>query len=134
MPMTATERVQEINAKTRAWVAEDPENRGAGELVEDASHWAECGIHTADELDHYLAQCNHYNGYYDINGIRPRWVNYKAMSTKEIEKMTDDMYAVEERSQLDAEKEKARRSAAISATKEEPKGLTHNPFAALLEK
>jgi hypothetical protein len=53
--MTAlTDHIKALNAKTRAWVNEDPTNRFAGLLCEDEQHWAQYGITTPEQLTNYL--------------------------------------------------------------------------------
>ncbi len=42
--------LQELNEKSRQWVAEDSKNRWAGILCEDLNHWAEYGIVTVEQL------------------------------------------------------------------------------------
>lgn len=54
--MTASERAQQINAESRAYMAANP-GVWIGELAEDVEHWAEYGIFTADQLDAYLDRC-----------------------------------------------------------------------------
>ena len=116
--MAASERAAEINARHRAMDASD--GGVTLGLVEDAAHWSDCGIETAEQLDHYLAQAEHYDAYKDVHGIRPRWMKYSEMTTAEIEMETARLYA--------------------SATSEEREPapyvpdttpLTFNPFAAL---
>lgn len=45
---------RELNAETRRWISEDPENRAAGMLAEDASHWAGYGIITVQAMGAYF--------------------------------------------------------------------------------
>lgn len=46
--------IETLNAKTAAWVAEDPDNRWAGMLVSTVEHWAEYGITSIREFNAYL--------------------------------------------------------------------------------
>lgn len=87
---TASERVAEINREDKARA--EAEGYVHLALVEDPAHWARYNIHTGDQVDHYLAVQAHYNGYKDIHGIRPRWVDYDRMTTAEIEEMTRQLY------------------------------------------
>jgi len=112
---TASERAVEINAETRAWIAAAP-GRGAGLLVEDEAHWARIGIHTAEELDHYLAAAEYVDLYKDIHGIKPRWVDTRALTVAEINAMISALV-----DSLDENEE----------DDEVVEPLTHNPFAAL---
>jgi hypothetical protein len=50
-------RINEMNAESAAWVAEDPDNRFAGELCNDPAHWAEYGVTTVAELEAYFDEC-----------------------------------------------------------------------------
>lgn len=62
-----------LNAKTQAWVNEDPKNRWASGLTEDLAHWAEYGITTADQLDHYLLVSDVYELTRSVWGYKPHW-------------------------------------------------------------
>lgn len=50
-------RINEMNAESAAWVAEDPENRFAGVLCNDPEHWASYGVTTVAELEAYFDAC-----------------------------------------------------------------------------
>lgn len=102
--MTASERAAEINAS----------HDGAFKLVEDEAFWAEYGIRTAEELDHYLAEQAYVNVYKSIHGIKPRWMSFDTLTTAEISAMTAAL-AVEEEP--------------VPAQDDGP--LTHSPFAKL---
>lgn len=77
--MTAQEYVDAQNARTRAWVAEDPENRWAGELVCD-ERWT-----SALEAARCLAIGELSDAFKEANGVRPRHYNLTAMSLDELE-------------------------------------------------
>jgi hypothetical protein len=47
--------LQRLNAKSRAWVAEDPANRWAGILTEDIAYWAKSDITSVADLDEMQA-------------------------------------------------------------------------------
>lgn len=49
--------IDNLNAQSAAWVAEDPTNRWAGELVNDPAHWAGYGITTVAGLEEYFDAC-----------------------------------------------------------------------------
>jgi predicted SprT family Zn-dependent metalloprotease len=112
--MTAAERAAEINRVE----SEKSEARGAIflKIVEDQAHWDSRGVRTGEELDHYLAQAEHYDLYKEVHGIRPRWIDYSRMTTAEIEAMT---LALCEEAERDAP----------AAQDDAP--LTHNPFRVL---
>lgn len=55
--------IEDINAETKAWVEEDPNNRWAGMLTTDLDHWNEMGIFTVedfqrDELINQIRECS----------------------------------------------------------------------------
>lgn len=77
--MTAQEYVEAQNERTRAWVAEDPENRWAGELVCDES-WT-TGLDAARSLA--IGELS--DAFKEANGFRPRHYNLAAMSLDDIE-------------------------------------------------
>lgn len=77
--MTASERAKEINSKYPS---------SSYKLVEDAAHWAACGIHTGEELDRGLAISGYSDTYKDVHGFRPRHVDFSTLSTEKIEAMT----------------------------------------------
>jgi len=72
-------------AETLAWVAVDPNNRWGCYAVTDLAHWAEQGIYTVAQYEHHVAAAEHYDFYKEVNGIRPRWMDYDSMTTAEIE-------------------------------------------------
>lgn len=87
--MTATERAAELNEKTRAWIAEDPENRGAFLIVEDEAHWASQGVHTGMDLERFRAASALSDTYKERYNIRPRCYNYDEMSLAELQAETE---------------------------------------------
>ena len=89
--MTLKEYIEAKNAKAKAWVAEDPENRWAGTLTEDLAHWAEYGVTTAEGLERYLLVGEIWDSYKDLNGIRPRWMNFNEMSLDELRKEAESL-------------------------------------------
>ena len=50
---TLLERLEADNARTIAWINEDPENRWATTWSTDLSYWAERGVTTAEEFDRW---------------------------------------------------------------------------------
>lgn len=85
------EHIEAINAKTREWVAEDPENRFAGELVTTPDHWADYEIYTPEEFDRYLLEVDYVDGHKEIYGFRDRQ-DLSKYSDDELRAMTDRMY------------------------------------------
>lgn len=60
------------NAKTRAWIAEDPANRWAGLYPEDLAYWADMGVRTVEDLELFEMTNNYSDFYKDVYGFRPR--------------------------------------------------------------
>lgn len=87
--MTLAEFLAAKNAKTLAWVAEDPDNRWAGLLTEDLAHWAEIGIHTVAQYRRYDLETFVWEMYKDVTGIRPRHMDFKSMSDEDLQKEAD---------------------------------------------
>lgn len=93
-----------LNAATLAWIAEDPDNRWAGLITEDLSHWAEMGIYTVEQYQRYDLETLVWDMYKDAHGIRPRHLDLKAMSLEELRKEADYLGRKIER-QIEADKE-----------------------------
>ena len=74
------------NAATLAWVAEDPSNRWAMTLVEDLAHWAEVGVTTAAELDHYLLVVDAFESTRSAWGYKPSWSGLMEQSDAELQR------------------------------------------------
>jgi hypothetical protein len=80
--MTATERAKQINAETTIRAQAEGWTFW-GTLVEDASHWAEYGITTGEELDQYLAWEDYVDTYKDVHNIKPRWTGWRDHTPEE---------------------------------------------------
>lgn len=63
--------IEAENAKTRAWVAEDPSNRWASEWSTDLETWAEIGVHTPEDLERYSLENEVYEMTKDLYHYRP---------------------------------------------------------------
>lgn len=83
--------ISEKNAKTKAWVAEDPKNRWAGLLSEDMFHWAEQGITTVEDFKRWELETYIWDTYKDAHGTRPRHIDFKSMSLEELQTFADDI-------------------------------------------
>jgi len=89
--LTLAEHLRNMNAKTEAWVAEDPDNRWAGLIVEDLAHWAEMGITTVAQFERYEMETSIWDLYKEVNGFRPRGYDFKSMSDAELTRMYDGL-------------------------------------------
>ena len=102
--MTLAEHLAALNAKTLAWIAEDPDNRWAGLLTEDLTHWAEIGITTVAQYKRYDLETLFWEMYKDATGFRPRHIDFKSMSDEDLQREVD--YLGEQISrQIEADKE-----------------------------
>lgn len=102
--MTLAQYLADRNAATLAWIAEDPDNRWAGLITEDLSHWAEMGIYTVAQFERYDLETLVWEMYKDATGFRPRHLDLKAMSDEELRKEADYLGRQIER-QIEADKE-----------------------------
>jgi hypothetical protein len=89
------DHIRAINAKTQAWIDEDPDNRWAGMLTDDVDHWHEAGVYTPDRFDRMMTIETYIDIYKDYYGIKPRWVKFDELSTEEIEFMTSLIISTE---------------------------------------
>ena len=126
--MTELEQhIRAKNDKTRAWVAEDPDNRWAMLPVEDAAHWAEYGVHTVAEYELFNARAELWDVYKDIHGIRPRWMGVWDMPLEAVQAELESLYA-EARAEREAEEAEA--TAHEKAVRD---ALSQNPLVQRLE-
>lgn len=77
-------KLAEANAKTEAWVDEDPENRWAGLYSLDAQDWIDRGIHNLEQFDRMELEDAYYELHKDVYGFRPR--DFRQMSNEELKK------------------------------------------------
>lgn len=88
--------IEAINAKSREWVAEDPENRVAGELVTLPEHWADYDVYTPEEFDRYQMEEDYSALYKEEHGTSPRifWDDYSDEEVKAmVQKLLDNAEA-----------------------------------------
>jgi len=95
------------NAKTKAWVAEDPKNRWAGLYPEDEATWIERGITTVEALERDNLATYIYEGHKDAFGVKGRHYDFEAMSLEELRAEADYISrSVKEQMELEANMEK----------------------------
>jgi len=87
--MDLTTYIAEQNAKTQAWIDEDPANRWASMIITDISFWNDQGIYTVEDMKRHDLETYIWDAYKDANGIRPRFMNFSAMSTEELQAEAD---------------------------------------------
>ena len=79
------------NAKTQAWVAEVP-GRWATTIVEDAAFWAERGVTTVAEFKRHRLIANIWDAYKEVNGFRPRHMDFDNMSMEALEETYERLW------------------------------------------
>ena len=77
------------NAKTQAWIDEDPKNRAAGFYPTDEAYWVERGISTVAELERDQLINFIHDGHKDAYGFRNRGYDFDSMSMAELEAEAD---------------------------------------------
>lgn len=87
--LTLAQFLADKNVKTLAWIAEDPDNRGAGLHSEDLADWAEMGITTVAQYKRYDLETLFWEMYKDASGYRPRHIDFKLMSDEELQREVD---------------------------------------------
>ena len=87
--MTLAEHLAALNAEKLAWIAEDPDNRWTGLYVEELEHWAEYGVYTVAQFQRHELESMIWEMYKDVTGIRPRHLDFKAMSDQELNDLAD---------------------------------------------
>lgn len=82
--------VKEQNKKSKEWVNAGP-GRMAGYRPEDIEFYHDRGIYSLDDLKRSDLISHISDGYKDVYGIRPRHMNFHAMSLNDLEKMLDSI-------------------------------------------
>lgn len=114
------EHVKAQNAKTIAWVNEDPKNRWAGTMPEDPQYWIDEGIITVQALERRDLETYIYEGHKDAFGSKGHHYDFKSMSMEELRKEAD--YISEAVTEAQAE-EKAAEERKLKAFKSEVKDI-----------
>ena len=104
--MSLAAYLAERNAATLAWIAEDPDNRWAGLIVEDLDFWAEMGIYTVEQYKRHDLESLVWDMYKDAMGFRPRHIDFASMTLEELEAEADSLgRMIESQIQADADYE-----------------------------
>jgi len=90
--------IETENAKTRAWVAEDPQNRWAGEMCSDPAHWERYEIFTVGQYEQYNMDASYSDLHKEIYGCRPTGGNH--VTREEYDHLLNEL---EYQNQLDAQ-------------------------------
>ena len=57
--------------------------------VTDLDFWAEMDVTSVAEYEHYSAVSTHWDFYKELNGIRPRFMDYQSMTVEQIQAEID---------------------------------------------
>lgn len=101
--------IKTLNAASREWAAAK-EGRWVTTLVEEADHWAECGVYTVAQFDRYMNEQEIWDMYKEVNGVRPRGIDFKSMSDDEV---VDMMLDLREQAEVHFRHEQEREAAAV---------------------
>ena len=85
------EHIKAENERTRQWVADDPKNRFASTWTEDEDHWREYGVETVEQFKRSNLVESLWDLYKEINGIRPRHIDFDSMTNEELGVMEDQL-------------------------------------------
>ena len=96
------EEIKSRNAKTKAWVAEDPANRWAGLYPEDEAHWVERGITTLEALERDELATYIYDEHKTAFGCKGRHYDFDSMTLEEL-KAEADYISAAAKEQMDLE-------------------------------
>ena len=77
--------IESENAKSQAWMNEDPTNRFAGMITTDPDHWAGYGITTVGQYRHYMTVESYIEMFKAVHGIKPRWMDFSKMTVEEMD-------------------------------------------------
>ena len=83
--------IEAANLKTKAWVAEDPNNRWAGLYPTDVRHWEDRGIFTMAQLEREELITHIYEGHKDAYGTKGRHYDFDAMSLEQLKAEADSI-------------------------------------------
>lgn len=110
--------LEELNAKTMAWIAEAPTQRWATTWVVDLEHWAEYGVHTVEEFTKYCLATDVYEATREIYGYKPSW---KGLMEASIEELEAESQSLREAAAYQAEQQKIHEA----EMKDEEEYMTH---------
>jgi len=86
---TLKQHIESINAKSQAWIDEDPANRWAGMITTDMDYWAEQGIHTVEDYERDSLIAYIYEGHKDAFGVKGRHYDFDSMSMDDLRAEAD---------------------------------------------
>ena len=69
---------------TEAYISTTYPGNEFSALTTDLEHWAGYGVTTEEGLDRYMLEAELWDGYKDVHGIRPRFLNIGEMTDDEI--------------------------------------------------
>lgn len=82
---TLIQHLEARNAKTEAWIAEDPSSRWAGLYTTDVDHWASMGINTVEDFERYELETYVYEATKDLYHYRPTGLSEMSLDELRVE-------------------------------------------------
>ena len=76
--------IKSINQKTTDWVNESPTTRFAGLYCDDPKHWADYGITTIDQFEHYILVTEVFELTRSAFGYKPSWAGLMSLTTDDL--------------------------------------------------
>jgi len=77
--------LEALNAKTIAWVAEDPTNRWSTTWVTDLEHWADSGVHSVEDFEKHQLVSSIFETTREVYGYKPSWSGLMGLSIEQLE-------------------------------------------------
>jgi tRNA splicing ligase len=99
--------------------------------VDDLDHWAESNVYNIEQYQHYDALATHRDVYKDINGFKPSWTTYSAMSTEQIHDEIDSLFDEDEEDSAREVRYLKEEQARIATNKHENRYRPNNAFSGL---
>jgi len=82
--MTLHDYLEAENQKARDYMEAHP-GSWVGTTTTDEKHWNEYGVYTVEDYERYILIATLWDGYKDLTGCRPRWMNFNDMTKAELE-------------------------------------------------
>jgi len=105
--MTLLQHLQNINAKSKAKMAETP-GLWIGMITEDLEHWAGYGVYTPAQLDRYFLEVDVYEMHKEAFGVKGRHYDFDKMTDQELKDEFESLAKIakaEQEAEAKAEKE-----------------------------
>jgi len=106
--------INQLNAKTQAWINEAPKSRWSTLISDDIAMWNAQGIFNPQQLDHYFLVCNVYEMTRELFGYKPHWGNLNNLTNEQLQAEEDSLKAIAIRNRAQAEQDERDHETAIT--------------------